>query len=61
MKKSFVTELATEQNITSFFLALLKDGSLNVDTKDDLIRGPLVVNRGEVVHPATKAALGGTA
>ncbi|MDA4135417.1 MAG: Re/Si-specific NAD(P)(+) transhydrogenase subunit alpha [Thaumarchaeota archaeon] len=47
------------RNITSFLLALLKDGNLNIDTKDDLIRGPLVVNRGEVVHQGTKTALGG--
>jgi H+-translocating NAD(P) transhydrogenase subunit alpha len=47
------------RNITSFLLALLKDGSLNIDTKDDLIRGPLVINRGEVVHQATIVALGG--
>jgi NAD(P) transhydrogenase subunit alpha len=47
------------RNITSFLLALLKDGNLNIDTKDDLIRGPLVINRGEVVHQGTKVALGG--
>jgi NAD(P) transhydrogenase subunit alpha len=47
------------RNITSFLLAMLKDGTLNIDTKDDLIRGPLVVLRGEILHQGTKTALGG--
>jgi NAD(P) transhydrogenase subunit alpha len=47
------------RNITSFLLTMMKDGSLNVDVRDDLTRGPLVINKGEVVHPATKAALEG--
>jgi H+-translocating NAD(P) transhydrogenase subunit alpha len=47
------------RNITSFLGAILKDGNLNIDTKDDLIRGPLVVNHGEVLHQATKTAWGG--
>ena len=49
------------RNITSLLLVILKDGALNIDTKDDLIRGPLVVLNGEVLHPGTKTALGGTA
>jgi len=47
------------RNVTSFLMTMIKDGALVVDPKDDLIKGPLVVNRGEVVHPATKAALEG--
>jgi NAD(P) transhydrogenase subunit alpha len=47
------------RNITSFLLTMMKDGSLNVDVRDDLTRGPLVMNKGEIVHPATKAALEG--
>jgi NAD(P) transhydrogenase subunit alpha len=47
------------RNITSFLLAVLKDGTLNIDTKDDLVRGPLVVHHGEVMHQGTKTALGG--
>jgi NAD(P) transhydrogenase subunit alpha len=46
------------RNITSFLLAVLKDGNLNIDLKDDLIRGPLVMQKGEVLHQATKTALG---
>lgn len=47
------------KNITSFLLTMLKDGSLNIDLKDDVIRGAMVVQKGEVVHPATKIALEG--
>lgn len=45
------------RNITTFLLALLKDGVLNIDLKDDLIRGALVTLKGEVIHQGTKAAI----
>jgi len=45
------------RNITSFVGAIFKNGAINIDTKDDLIRGALVINKGEVVHEPTKAAL----
>jgi NAD(P) transhydrogenase subunit alpha len=45
------------RNITSFLLTILKDGTLNIDRKDDLIREPLVIFDGEIVHEPTKAAL----
>ena len=47
------------RNITSFLAIMIKDGSLNIDVKDDMIRGPLVINKGEIVHPATKTAIEG--
>jgi len=47
------------RNISSFLSAILKDGAINIDLKDDLVRGPLVVSRGEVLHQATKNALAG--
>jgi len=47
------------RNITSFLLNMLKDGNLNIDLKDDLIRAPLVIQKGEVLHQATKTALEG--
>ena len=51
------------RNITSFVSAMFKQGVANIDMKDDVVRGPLVLNKGEVVHEATKNALakaGGT-
>jgi H+-translocating NAD(P) transhydrogenase subunit alpha len=45
------------RNITSFVSSIFKQGVANIDMKDDLIRGPLVLNKGEVVHEPTKNAL----
>ena len=45
------------RNITSFLLTMLKNGSLTLDLKDELIRGPLVIQGGEVMHQPTKLAL----
>ncbi len=45
------------RNVTTFLSILLKDGNLNLDLKDDLIRGPLVTSKGEILHQRTKAAL----
>lgn len=47
------------RNITSFFLSMLKDGNLSIDTKDEVVKGAMVLNQGEVVHQGTKVALGG--
>ncbi|MHB8567610.1 MAG: Re/Si-specific NAD(P)(+) transhydrogenase subunit alpha [Nitrososphaerales archaeon] len=47
------------RNIASFLSILLKDGALSVDPKDDLVKGTLVVNRGEITHEATKNAIAG--
>jgi len=47
------------RNVTSFLSNMMKDGALNLDLKDDVIRGSLVINKGEVVHQATKAAIEG--
>jgi NAD(P) transhydrogenase subunit alpha len=46
------------RTVTSFLGHLLRDGEVRLDLDDDLTRGPLVTHRGEVVHPAVKAALG---
>ncbi len=47
------------RNVTSFLSNMMKDGALNIDPKDDVVRGSLVINKGEVVHQATKAAIEG--
>jgi NAD(P) transhydrogenase subunit alpha len=46
------------RTVTSFLAHLLRDGAVQLELDDDLTRGPLVTHRGEVVHPAVKAALG---
>ncbi len=45
------------RNITSFVASVFKQGLGNFDVKDDLVRGPMVLNKGEVVHEPTKNAL----
>jgi NAD(P) transhydrogenase subunit alpha len=47
------------RNITEFLSTMLKDGTLNIDLKDELISGTLVIRSGEVVHGPTKASLHG--
>ncbi len=47
------------RNISAFLLPMLKDGALNFDPKDDLVRGTIVVQAGKVVHEPTTKALGG--
>jgi NAD(P) transhydrogenase subunit alpha len=46
-------------NIVSFLLTMLRDGSLNIDSKDDLVKGTLVVQNGQIIHEQTRRALGG--
>jgi len=45
------------RNITSFISAIFKQGQITIDMKDDLIKGPLVINGGEIVHEPTKNTL----
>jgi NAD(P) transhydrogenase subunit alpha len=45
------------RNIIAFLSTMLKDNTLSIDLKDDLIRGTLVIHNGEVVHEPTKAAI----
>jgi proton-translocating NAD(P)+ transhydrogenase subunit alpha len=47
------------RNVTSFLSAILKDGTLSIDLKDELVRGPLVIHNGEIMHEPTSAALEG--
>jgi hypothetical protein len=45
------------RTVTNYLAHLLKGGAIRLDLNDELTRGPLVTNRGEVVHDAVKAAL----
>jgi len=47
------------RNISSFVQSLLRDGSLNVSPDDELVKGTLVVRKGNVVHEPTRALLEG--
>ncbi len=47
------------RTVTTFILTMLKEGTLEPDPADELVRGTTVIHQGKVVHEATKAALGG--
>lgn len=47
------------RNLTAFLGTMMKDGALNIDLKDEVIRGTLVLDKGEIVHDATKNAVAG--
>ncbi len=46
------------RNISSFVLNLLKEGELNLDTDDEIIRETLLTRDGQVVHPRVRERLG---
>lgn len=46
-------------NVSSFLRVMLKEGQLNIDLKDELVRGALVMQNGEILHEPTRKALGG--
>jgi NAD(P) transhydrogenase subunit alpha len=45
------------RNVGALLGLLVKDGTLALDLEDEIINGALITHQGEVVHPATKAAL----
>lgn len=46
------------KNITTFFLNMVKDGRLNLDMDDEIVRDTLVSKDGEVVQPRIRELLG---
>ena len=50
------------RNIATFLKNMItKDGQLNIDVKDEIVRDTLVTRAGEVVHPKVQALLGTSA
>jgi H+-translocating NAD(P) transhydrogenase subunit alpha len=45
------------KNITSFLGVILKDGALNLDMEDEIVRGTLVTHDSKIVHEVTRLAL----
>jgi H+-translocating NAD(P) transhydrogenase subunit alpha len=45
------------RNISQFFTQLIKDGKLNLDLEDEVLRSSLITHEGEVVHEAAKASV----
>jgi NAD(P) transhydrogenase subunit alpha len=48
------------RNVVTFLLTLVKEGKLAIDDKDELVKGTLVTRDGQVLHEATRKALGGS-
>ena len=49
------------KNIATFLKYLIKDGQLNLNRDDEIVRETLVTHAGEVVHPRVREAMGLTA
>ncbi len=49
------------RNITTFLLAMVKDGDLVVDTNDEIVAATLVTRDGDLPNPEIRARLGGHA
>ena len=47
------------RNVLAFLDAIVKDGNLNLDRNDQIVRETLLTSDGEILHEATKAALAG--
>ena len=45
------------RNVSALLLALVKDGSLNLDLNDDIVKGACLTHGGEVIHPRAKETL----
>ncbi|MGH9919303.1 MAG: NAD(P)(+) transhydrogenase (Re/Si-specific) subunit alpha, partial [Nitrososphaerales archaeon] len=45
------------KNISSLLQIMLKEGKLTIDPKDDVIKGSMVVNAGQIVHMPTLKAI----
>ncbi len=46
------------KNIVTYLLHLIKDGNLNLNMEDEIVRETLVTQGGEVVHPRIREILG---
>ncbi len=45
------------RTVVNFLIVLMKDKTLQIDVKDDLVRGPLVTHQGEIVHDVVKGIM----
>ena len=47
------------RNVLAFLDAIVKDGKLNLDRNDEIVRDTLLTENGEILHAPTKEALAG--
>ncbi|MBC5810956.1 MAG: Re/Si-specific NAD(P)(+) transhydrogenase subunit alpha [Candidatus Eremiobacteraeota bacterium] len=48
------------RNVFALLALLIKDGALNVDLTDEIVKGTTITKDGEILHPQTLAALAGS-
>ncbi|MEO6796868.1 MAG: Re/Si-specific NAD(P)(+) transhydrogenase subunit alpha [Candidatus Dormibacter sp.] len=48
------------RNVSALLLALVKDGKLNLDFNDDIVKGACLTHGGDVIHPRAKEVLEGS-
>jgi NAD(P) transhydrogenase subunit alpha len=46
------------KNVTTLLLTMVKDGKLDLNLEDEVIRESMVCHGGEVVHPKVREVLG---
>ena len=46
------------KNISTFFLNMFKEGAINMDMEDEIIRDTMVTKDGDVVSPRVREMLG---
>lgn len=62
-RTDLITSMATDasrmysKNMCSFLSILIKDGAVNVDLEDSIIKGTLVTHEGKLVHEVVRLAL----
>ena len=45
------------RNVSTLLLSLVKDGQASIDLNDEIVKGAMLTNAGELVHPLAKALL----
>jgi NAD(P) transhydrogenase subunit alpha len=48
------------RNVYALLQLLIKDGALNLDMNDEIVKGTTLTKDGEIIHPATLAAVAGS-
>lgn len=57
-RKPYHASQMFSRNVETFLKSLLKEGTLVLDPRDEIVAGTLVTRAGEVVHPAIRTLLG---
>lgn len=62
-RTDLVTSMATDaskmysKNVTAFLAVITKNGALNLDMEDEIVRGTLVTHEGKIVHEVSRLAV----